>query len=101
MNRPKEGDFFKTISLGGKTFDIKYGYYEDFERDRGDPIPIYPDFAKAPEYADDGRPIVTQMQYTCKHASIKRKDSFCVECKHFCHGEDLIGFCNLGKNKRK
>lgn len=101
MNEYKEGDLFKIISLGGKEFTIKYGYYEDYERAHGDPIPIYPDFIKEPQYADDGRIFVTQMQDSCKYANSKIKDGFCVECKYFRYGDDLIGFCNLGKNKKK
>ena len=101
MVKPQEGEVFKIIMLGGKSFEIKYGYYEDYERNAGDPIPIYPDFIKEPCYANDGRPFVTQMQDTCKTASDRHLDGFCVECKHFCYGEDLIGFCNFGKNKHK
>ena len=101
MNKPCEGDLFKIISLGGNTFEIKYGYYEDYEREHGDPIPIYPDLIKEPLYADDGRMMVTEMQDMCRYASNKHKDGFCVECKHFCFGEDLIGFCNLGKYKKR
>ncbi len=98
--KPKEGELFKIIVLGGKTFEIKYGYYEDYERNVGDPIPIYPDFIKEPCYACDGRPFVTQMQDACKNASGKHLDGFCVECKHFSYGDDLIGFCNFAKNKK-
>ena len=100
MNKPKEGEIFKTVSIGGATFTIKYGYYEDYEREQGEPIPIYPDLKKEPAYADDGRLIVTQMQDTCKYSNVKTKDSFCVECKHFRYGDDLIGFCNHRKNKK-
>ena len=50
MIKPQEGELFKIITLGGKSFEIKYGYYEDYERNMGDPIPIYPDFIKAPCY---------------------------------------------------
>ena len=101
LNKPKEGEIFKTVSIGGATFTIKYGYYEDYEREQGEPIPIYPDLKKEPTYADDGRLIVTQMQDTCKYSNVKTKDSFCVECKHFRYGDDLIGFCNHSKNKKK
>lgn len=101
LNKVKEGEDFKTISIGGSTFTIKYGYYEDYERELGEPIPIYPDFKKEPTYADDKRLFVTQMQDTCKYSNVKTEDSFCVECKHFRYGEDLIGFCNHEKNKKK
>lgn len=98
MDKQIEGELFKLISLGGKTFEIKYGYYEDYERDRGDPIPIYPNFLCEPCYADDGRPFVTAMQDLCENASTDIPDGFCVDCEFFSHGDELIGFCN--KNNR-
>lgn len=99
MKTPKEGELFKTIPLGGRIFEIKYGYYEDYERDRGEPIPIYPDFLKNPCFADDGKPFVTQMQDACEDAKIGIPDSFCVDCEHFRYGNELIGFCGLDKRK--
>ena len=101
VKAPKEGELFKVIPLGGRTFEIKYGYYEDYERKYGEPIPIYPDFVKEPCFADDGKPFVTQMQDACEHAKSDIRDSFCVECKHFSHGDELIGFCNHRKRKYK
>ena len=101
LNTPNEGDVFKVISLKGQTFEIKYGYYEDFERKWGEPIPIYPDFINNPCYTDDGKPFVTQMQDACEHGGKRDAESFCVECNHFRYGEDLIGFCNLAKNKKR
>ena len=93
MNKAKDGELYKTISLGGKKFEIRYGYYEDYERESGEPIPIYPDFLKNPCQTDDGRPFVTQMQSLCEHGTSSFKDGFCVDCKHFIEGEDLIGIC--------
>lgn len=35
----REGDIFEVLSVDGGTFEIRYGYYEDFEQDglRADP----------------------------------------------------------------
>ena len=65
---PREGDLFRIIRTCGKTFEIRYGYYE--ERDRhtqfAEPVPIYPDFTELPQYTDDGTPFVTAMQNPCE-----------------------------------
>ena len=96
---PLEGDLYKRITAFGKTFELCYGYYEDFERQHNDPMPIYPDFRKHPVYTEDGAPFVTQMQDACIHyAGNAAVDPDCASCKHFCHGEELLGICICGKN---
>ena len=100
MTKPIEGEVFKTIRLFGNVFEIKYGYYEDFERDQVDPIPIYPDFLKEPSYTDDGRPFVTQMQELCKYGTSHFSDGYCVDCQYFQEGDELIGICTCQENKK-
>ena len=103
MDHPKEGDIYKVISLYGKEFTVHYGYYADYERhgQGNEPIPIYPDFEKNPAYTDEGFPFVTQMQDLCPHGESIQKEAFCIDCPHFCHGEDLIGICGNLQRKRK
>lgn len=101
---PREGDLFKVIQLRGKTFDIRYGYYE--ERDRNyryaEPMEIYPDFLKHPEYTEDGFPFVTAIQEPCIHFDGKKHDNItCEECSHYLHGEELIGICTCPKNRKE
>ncbi len=102
MIRPKEGDLFKTVSLEGRTFVIRYGFYADFERENpeNDPIPIYPDFRTHPVYTADGYPFVTQMQDLCPHGESLQKEAYCVDCPHFRPGEELIGVCRHEANRR-
>ncbi len=100
MTKPREGDIFKVILLGGKKFEIRYGYYEDYERETGEPIPIYPDFIKDPCMTEDGRPFVTQMQELCEYGTSDFTDGFCVDCKYFTEGDELIGICNCNETKR-
>lgn len=99
-NPPKEGDLYKEVTVGGKTFRLVYGYYEDFERESrfNDPIPIYPDFIKTPHFTDQGIPFVTAMQDICKHYSGKKDSDSCSECVHFQKGEELFGFCHCPQN---
>ena len=96
---PKEGDLYKKITLHGKTFELRYGYYEDFERDGGEPIPIYPDFKKAPLFTDGGFPFVTAMQEPCEHYTGESGDPCCHECLFYKTGEELLGICTQEKNK--
>ena len=50
MNNIQEGDLYEVLEVYGHTFELRYGYYEERERARGEPIPIYPDFKKHPLY---------------------------------------------------
>lgn len=100
----KEGDLYKIIKISNKEFEIRYGYYE--EKDRyskyNEPIPIYPDFIKNPEYDNKGYPIVTQMQDKCKYFKGDLKEESCYKCLHYKPHDDLIGICNCySKRKQK
>ena len=79
MNKARDGDLYKIVSLFGKNLHIKYGYYEEYERTHGEPIPIYPDFKKEPIYTDDGYPLVTQMQELCEMGESKFKEGLCAD----------------------
>ncbi len=95
MKKPIEGDLFKVITLHGSTFEIRYGYYEDYERESEfcDPIPIYPDFLKNPAYTEEGYPFVTHMQSLCEYGNSNYIEGCCSDCSHFNDGDDLIGIC--------
>ncbi len=99
---PKEGDLFKIIELGGKSFEIRYGFYE--ERDRhtqyAEPIPIYPNFEKESQYTDDGIPFVTAMQSPCSCFSGKKdENSVCEDCSYYRRGDELLGTCTCPKKQ--
>lgn len=101
----KEGDLYKAVTTFGKTFELRYGYYE--ERDRlnplCEPMLIYPDFIKERVYTDEGMPFVTMMQDTCKSykgEARRTPDSTCAECKYFCRGEEWFGICTCSANQR-
>lgn len=101
MNKIRDGDLYKTINAFGKTFEIRYGYYEAYEKEAGDPIPIYPDFLESPEYTDDGRPLATAMQDICKFAKLKEYGfGFCNDCEFYRGGEDFIGICLCEQNRK-
>lgn len=100
LSIPKEGDLYKKVVIAGKTFALYYGYYEEFERNSTDPMPIYPDLKKNPEHTEDGIPIVTGMQDTCPHYAGLPKGDSCLSCTHFKSCEELFGFCLCPANKR-
>ena len=97
-NTPREGDLYKVVVTFGKTFELRYGFYD--ERDRQSPLCepaiIYPDFVREPLFTEDGEPFATVMQDACGHydGNTKRTpDSTCAECKHFLQGEEWFGVC--------
>ena len=100
---PKEGDLFKIIQLHGKTFEIRYGFYEECDRHTqyAEPMEIYPNFIKEPQYTDEGIPFVTAIQIPCDYYYGKLTDnSTCEECSYYRPGEELLGICTCPKNKR-
>ena len=101
----KEGDLYKVITTYGKTFELRYGYYEECDRQNPlcKPVVIYPDFLMDPVYTDSGEPFVTMMQDVCAcyRGNAKRTpDTACAECKYFQRGEDWIGICLCQKKGR-
>lgn len=101
MSEIKEGELYKTVELYGHLIELRYGYYEEYERERGEPLPIYPDLSKAPIYTDDGMPIVTQMQDLCENGKSRFVDGCCGECEYFRQGVEMFGVCTNEKNKKR
>ena len=98
----QEGDLYKVIDLHGHRFPIHYGYYDEQERCNPlvDPMPIYPNFLAEPKFTAEGYRFVTKMQDACPHYRGPRKpEADCAECKHYCHGDDLLGICLCNATK--
>lgn len=100
MSKIRDGELYKTVNVFGSTFELRYGYYEEYEKGRGEPIPIYPDFTREPLYTSDGFPFVTQMQELCSHGTSKFEDGCCADCEHYRDGEELIGICTNENNRK-
>ena len=100
----KEGDLYKIINIKGRKFELRYGFYEEIDRLRGEPDIIYPDLIDEPQYTDCGHPIVTQMQDACRHyKGHGDTECDCSQCAHFEKAEDLFGICrcpSLKKHKK-
>ena len=102
LSYPKEGDLFKVIRLYGKTFEIRYGFYEECDRHTrfAEPVAIYPNFTKSPQYTDEGFPFVTEMQEPCRHFDGDlNEDSGCGECEFYRQGDELLGICGCPANR--
>lgn len=99
--KPKEGELYGVVNVFGKTFEIYYGYYEDYERNSpyNDPVPIYPDLIASPQYDAQGRPIVTEMQISCEHFRGRQDCDACGHCAHFQKGERLFGLCRCEERR--
>jgi len=100
---PKEGDLYKVITAHGKSFEIRYGYYEEIDRHSRypEPIEIYPNFIEQPVYTDEGIPFVTAMQTPCGHFKGEPdEDNTCYECSHYEKCEELLGICTCPKNRK-
>lgn len=95
----REGELYKVIAVHGRSFEIRYGYYEDIDRQH-EPIAIYPDFIKKPIYTDDGIPFATQMQDICEHYSGNAGEDCCSGCAHFQKSAELLGLCTC-ETRRK
>lgn len=100
MQRFREGDLYKMLFVGGRVFEIRYGYYEEFERENTDPVPIYPDFLTNPIYSSDGRLLVTAMQDVCERFEGECGELGCYGCRHYKSADDFIGICMNDKNKK-
>ena len=103
MVKPKEGDLFARACVFGRTVEIYYGSYEDFERNSiyNDPVPIYPDLKLCPVFTDGGERIVTEMQLACEKYSGRPDEDRCGRCSNFRRGELLFGLCTACENNEK
>ena len=101
---PKEGELFKIIELHGRTFEIRYGFYEETDRHNryAEPVEIYPDFVKQPEYTDEGYPFITAIQSPCENFQGKKdENSTCEDCVHYQHCEELLAICSCPNNRKQ
>ncbi len=99
-SRPRDGDLYRTVTTFGKTFDLRYGYYDDVDRS-GEPDIIYPNFATAPVYTKEGEPFATMMQDACacfRGDGKRTEDTTCSECAYFKRGEEWFGICTCPQN---
>ena len=103
MEDIREGDLHKTVVIEDTVFEIRYGYTSEEERNRWEPVPIYPDFVKTPKHTGDGAPFVTAYQDACRHyrpTPSATGENWCGDCKHFEACEEYIGVCRCEKKRQ-
>ena len=98
---PQEGDLYREVTVGGRTFRLVYGYYAEYEREGkfNDPYPIYPDLIARPLFTEDGEPIVTAMQDVCAQYTGPAEGDSCGQCIHFHKCEELFGLCRCPRRQ--
>lgn len=98
---PREGDLYKRITVAGHTFELRYGYYEDHERQLCPPVVIFPDLTASNIYCPEGYPLVTQIQDPCEHYKNNTgyPENWCGDCDHFSGEHPEIGICRCEQQK--
>ena len=92
----KGGDFYKTLVVAGREFDI---YYMDMgtvdPESAGECIPNFPFFDEKPEYTEDGYPFTNLLNDSCEHYKTEndRPDKTCQDCVYFKDTVEEIGVC--------
>lgn len=101
LNLPREGDLYKRITVAGHTFELRYGYYEDNERELCPPVVIFPDLMSQRLYCRDGYPLVTQIQDICEYykSNTDHPENWCGDCDHFSGEHPEIGICRCEQQK--
>ncbi len=103
MSGCREGDLYKKLTIEGREFEIRYGYYSEAERSLWGPTPVYPDFLKTPMYTENGFPYVTAEQSVCGHFQPKIRvsgEDWCHDCRFFRLGEEIIGICTCMEKRQ-
>ena len=104
IGTPREGDLYREVSAFGKTFELRYGYYDEKDRQSPlcDPAVLYPDFLKTPTYTESGEAFVTLMQDACDYyqgIEVRTSDTTCADCKYLKRGEEWFGICTCAENR--
>lgn len=101
-NVPREGDLYKQLTVAGHCFELRYGYYEDSERQHCPPVVLYPDLSSAPYYSADGYPLVTQVQDICEYCCAEDDEAhWCSDCAYYSTEYQEIGICRCEHRRSK
>lgn len=98
---PREGDIYKVLRIDGHTFELRFGYYAEFERENCEPVVLYPDLSAEKRYTKNGHRIVTAIQEPCSSfegPEHKVTDACCRDCIHYLQPDAEIGICGCTHN---
>ncbi len=100
---PKEGDLYMVINSHGHTFELVYGYYEETDREYGEPVVIYPDLKNSPIFTKDGHPLVTAVQVPCEYYEAEQDhppEECCSDCIYYKDSKKEIDICLCEKKQK-
>ena len=104
MTLPKEGDLYKIYVVDDHTFEIRYGFYEENERGRVEPLPVFPDLVKDPVYTHSGFPVAALIQPACEYYKPRREnfpEYSCGDCISYDSGKAEMGRCVCPMRRRE
>ncbi len=105
MTQIKDGALYKVFEIEGVRFEIFYGYETEAEKQNGwEPSPLYPDFARRPQYTKGGHPFTLAYGGPCPHYRPLNRDAddeWCANCPHFDQREEFVGLCKSPHRVRK
>lgn len=90
------GDFYKTLVVAGREFNIYYMDMGEIDPDaKGECIPDYPFFDEYPEYTDDRYPFTNLLNDACGHYKTENEhpSNTCEDCIYFKDAVEEIGVC--------
>ncbi len=101
---PKEDDLYMVINSHGHTFELKYGYYEETDREYGEPVVIYPDLKNSPIFTKDGYSLVTAVQVPCEYYEVQQghlPEECCSDCIYYKDSKKEIDICLCEKRRKR
>lgn len=101
---PREGDLYATVRLHGHTFELRYGYYVEADRARGEPVVVYPDLKNRPVYTGEGVLLVTAVQSPCPRYTVPDENApedCCSDCLYYEDARQEIARCLCDDNRQK
>lgn len=101
---PREGDLHRVYIVDNLSFEIRYGYHEENERGRVEPLPIFPDMVTDPVYTHSGIPVTAYVQAPCAHYTPRQQaypEEWCGDCHHYGGGREKMGRCLCPERRRE
>ncbi len=100
---PVEGQLYKVIHIDEHRFELRYGYNEEFERESGQPVVLFPDLGNNPVYTQDGYPVVSAVQDPCRYYTVPEKhmpEQWCADCVYYPGIHQEVGICRCEMRRK-
>ena len=99
----QEGDLHSVITIDDHSFELRYGYCDERDRNYGEPYILYPDLKSKPVFTQDGYRIVAALQSTCSHYAAPDTEEWedcCYTCSYYSNPQAEIGICRCRQMSR-